>query len=65
MMLFEQKLPIEIGELDYDDFTSIVSISRMCTLPIGDLDSTLSISHPIPPTPTIKILVLLMVSLHP
>ena len=65
MLLFEQELPVEIPQLDRTSSTSMVSISRICTLPIGDFDNTLRISHPIPPTPTIKILVLDKIELAP
>lgn len=36
----------------------MVSMSRMCTFPMGDLHSTFRISHPMPPTPTMRICVL-------
>lgn len=65
MLLFEQELPVEIRQLDRTSITSMVSISRICTLPIGDFDNTFRISHPIPPTPTIKILVLDKTELAP
>lgn len=65
MLLFEQELSVEIRQLDRMNYTSMVSISRICTLPIGDFDNTLRISHPIPPTPTIKILVLDRMELAP
>lgn len=63
VLLLEQKLSIQVRELNMKRSTSIVSISKMCTLPIGDFDSTFRISHPMPPTPTIKIWVLPRMSL--